>query len=210
MSTRLTLGYSLVELLVGCALGLVLTGMAVQLFARQMQAQREQLVEARLHQDLRAASDLIVRGLRRAGQHGMDDSAANPHRAIAITAASLTTSHTRDAQDNGVLDDRERTGFRLADGGLQAMVGGRWQALTDPAVVRIVRFDLAMTMHPALVPGECTALVTRELSIAIDGHPTADPQRRRRVRTSVTVRNDDVDASACGAAASDPDVRSRS
>jgi type IV pilus assembly protein PilW len=210
MRRRLTPGYSLVELMVGCALGLVLSGMAAQLFARQVHAQREQLVEARLHQDLRAAGDLIVRSLRRAGQHGMGDSGANPHRAIAITATSLTTSHTRDAPDNGVLDDRERAGFRVADGGLQAMVGGRWQALTDPAVVRIVRFDLAMTPHSAVVPGECAALVAREVSVAIEGHPAADPRRLRRVHTSVAVRNDDVDASACGAASADPNARSRS
>lgn len=206
MRPQFSPGTSLVELLVACALGLVLIGAAVQLFARQVQAQREQLIEARLHQDLRATSDLIVRGLRRAGAHGLADSGASAHRAIELSATSLTFSHSREALDNGVLDERERTGFRLVGGSVQASVGGRWQALTDPAVVRIVRFDIAMATRPATAPGECAVLIARELTVAIDGHPAADPQRRRGVRTVVRVRNDDVDASACAA----PGVRSAS
>lgn len=203
-------GYSLVELLVGCALGMVVAGAALQLFARQVQAQREQLMEARLHQDLRAASDLIVRGLRRAGHHGMGDADRNPHRAIANTATSLTFSHTRDAVDNGMLDDRERAGFRLADGGVQAMVGGRWQALTDPGVVKIARFDIDITRHPSTPPGDCSTLVARELSVVIEGHPATDPERLRRVHTRVAVRNDDVDGSACAGGRRDPGVGGRS
>lgn len=192
-----TVGYSLVELLVACALGLLLTAAALQLFARQVRAQREQLVEARLHQDLRAAGDLVVRGLRRAGAHDLADGGASPYRAITLTAASLVTSHNRDAIDNGVLDERERAGFRLVDGSLQAMVGGRWQALTDPAVVRIVRFEIILTTRAAQSAGGCAVLVARELSVAIEAHPVLDPRRLRRLDTRVLVRNDDVDGSAC-------------
>jgi len=200
MSSRPSCGYSLVELMVGCAFGLALLGGVLQLFAMQVRAQREQLVEARLHQDLRAIADLIVRGVRRAGHHSLDDGGANPHRAITLADASIVMSYNRDAIDDGLLDDRERSGFRLAEGAMQAMVGGRWQALTDPAVVRILRFDVAMSLSPSAVAGECVTLVARELSFAIEGHPAADPQRLRRVAASVAVRNDDIDASGCGAA----------
>lgn len=210
MRARPNAGFSLAELLVGCALGLALIAASLQLFAKQVQAQREQLVEARLHQDLRAASDLIVRAVRRAGHHGMDDAAANPHRAISTTASSLATSHTRDAIDNGMLDDREHAGFRLAEGSLQAMVGGRWQAMTDPGVVRIARFEVAMAAQPAPTAGLCQALITREVAVVVEGHPAADPHRLRRMRTLAAVRNDDVDVSACSARLPGTGTRSRS
>lgn len=208
MRHRVTGGYSLVELLVGCALGLLLAGAALQLFARQVQAQREQLVEARLHQDLRATSDLVVRGLRRAGAHDLADAGASPYRAIELSPATLIASHNRDALDNGVLDERERAGFRVVDGGMQAMVGGRWQALTDPAVVRVVRFDLAMSARPTTTASDCATLIERDLSITIEAHPAVDPRRLRRVSTQVRVRNDDVDASACAERPAPPVTRS--
>lgn len=188
-------GFTLVELLVACALGLAVSAAALALFAHQVRAQREQLVRARLHQDLSAASDLIVRGLRRAGHRGPTASAAaNPYRAVEVDTASIEFSHSRDLEDDR-LDARERAGFRLAGGVLQAQVGGRWQALTDPAVVTIDRFDLALDERRA--SAGCTAVLARGVRVAIVARPAGLLEPPRRLEAFVGLRNDDLDTAAC-------------
>lgn len=69
-------GFTLVELLVGLALGLLVLAAALTLLAQQTHEQRALLVEARLMQDLRSAADLVARDLRRAG-HWADSGAGN-------------------------------------------------------------------------------------------------------------------------------------
>lgn len=189
-------GFTLVELLVACALGLAVGAVALSLFAQQVRTQREQLVEARLHQDLSAATDLIVRGLRRAGHRGLTASTAvNPYRALDIDAASITFGHSRDAVEDDRLDARERAGFRLADGVLQAQLGGRWQALTDPAVITIDRFDV--TLEERRAPAECAAVLGRAVRVALVARPTDKRAPSRRLEAFVALRNDDIDAVAC-------------
>ena len=60
-------GLSLVELLVGAAIGLFLVGGATKLFIDTLDDSRRLIIETRVNQDLRAASDLVARDLRRAG-----------------------------------------------------------------------------------------------------------------------------------------------
>ena len=60
-------GVSLVELMVGLAAGMAVLAGAIALAGAQLASQREILREARLQQDLRAAADIVVRDLRRAG-----------------------------------------------------------------------------------------------------------------------------------------------
>ena len=68
MNTRSQRGFTLVELLVGLALGLLVVAAGVLLLAQQLRATSAPLlVEARLMQDLRTAADLVARDLRRAG-----------------------------------------------------------------------------------------------------------------------------------------------
>ena len=63
-------GLSLVELLVGLALGLFVVAAATTLLAAQSREQRLLVTENRLMQDLRTASDIITRDVRRAGYWG--------------------------------------------------------------------------------------------------------------------------------------------
>lgn len=64
----LVAGMSLPGLLVGLALGLWITAAAVSVVAVSGAEHRRMLAEARLHQDLRAAMDFVMRELRRSGQ----------------------------------------------------------------------------------------------------------------------------------------------
>ena len=61
-------GISMVELLVGLAVGLFIAAAGVTLMAGNLRENRALMLESRLMQDLRTASDIITRDLRRAGR----------------------------------------------------------------------------------------------------------------------------------------------
>ncbi len=211
-------GLSLIELLVGCAVGLLIAGGATRLFVEHLRDSRRLLIEARLHQDLRAAAALVARDLRRAGfwQQAVAATVAprriNPYRDITPPAgngAELTTySFSRDAIENDLVDLNEATGFRLAQGTLQTLNGGSWQALTDPAVLRITRFvvspqwltvPLGHLCRPACDASTpaCPSLTVRSYQLELHGESTSDTQVQRQIHEAVRVRNDEVAAAGC-------------
>jgi type IV pilus assembly protein PilW len=63
-------GLSIVELMVGVTIGLLVVAAATVMISGQLVENRRLLVEAQLQQDLRAASDIITRDIRRAGGLG--------------------------------------------------------------------------------------------------------------------------------------------
>jgi prepilin peptidase dependent protein B len=160
-------GLSLVELMVGTAIGLLIASSATALFTAQVGSVRRLLLEARVQQDLRSATDLMARDLRRAGHWGhalegvtltatATPAAAtppprNPYTALAAdpSASTLTYSLSRDDAENDTVDLAERFGFRLhrSERTLQMLTGsGTWQTLTDPGVVTFPRDGLAITL----------------------------------------------------------------
>ena len=103
-------GLSIVELLVGIAVGLFVVGGAIKLMVDNLTNNRRMLVETRVNQDLRAAADLIVRDLRRAGywqdaQAGISTdptiaAVVNPHRVVDSSVANeLTYSYAKNGND---------------------------------------------------------------------------------------------------------------
>lgn len=206
-------GLSLVELLIGCAVALFIVSGAITLLVDHLRDSRRLLLEARVHQDMRAAADLIARDLRRAGYwQAAQGGALNPYRTITPTGASATAtvtySFSRDATENGVLDPAESTGFRLASDTLQTLNGGSWQALTDPGTVRVTRFavtpqiktvPLGQFCMPACALGStgCPALHVRSYLIELRGQSTTDPAIVREIREAVRVRNDELPVAAC-------------
>ena len=60
-------GVSMVEMMVGVAIALVVVAGGLALLANFTGENRRLLLETRLNQDLRAAMDVVVRDLRRAG-----------------------------------------------------------------------------------------------------------------------------------------------
>ncbi len=60
-------GLSIVELMVGVTIGLLVVAAAAVMMSGQLVENRRLLVEAQIQQDLRAASDIITRDLRRSG-----------------------------------------------------------------------------------------------------------------------------------------------
>lgn len=152
-------GLSIVELLVGVAIGLfILTG-ALKLFSDYINNNRRLTLETRVNQDLRAAVDLISRDLRRAGFWGNSISgvvttnsqpvaATSPYSAVSpigTASAPSTTSIYSYSQDieNNTLDDNENFGFRLNSGVLQYQKSkDNWQAITDSNTLIVTVFTI--------------------------------------------------------------------
>ena len=155
-------GLSMVELMVGVALGMFLVAGAVTMFVTHLSNSRNLLVEARVNQDLRATADVISRDLRRAGNWDNAISGviagttgttiANPYVGITMTGTSkVEYLFSRDATNT--VQDNEQFGFQRAVvsgiGVIQMKVsgagGGTWQTLTDPTVLDIPANGLTIT-----------------------------------------------------------------
>ena len=216
-------GTTLVELLVGLAIGLVVVAGAATLLARQLREQRALLAATRLTQDLRNAADLVARDLRRSGYWG--DAAAgvwshgaaplaNPYAAITPAAAASDTlrfSYSRDAVEDQAVGDDERTGFRLHDHAVEARLGDHWQALTDASTLVVTAFELVPAVDDidlsALCPRPCDAASAlagtcpprqqvRRVTVRIAGHAADEARPTRSVQAQVRLRNDAI-AGAC-------------
>jgi type IV pilus assembly protein PilW len=156
-------GLTIVELLVGFAVGLFIVGGATKLFVDYLSSNRKMLIETRLNQDLRAASDLVVRDLRRAGFWRNATSeiwvastsggtyTTNPYRTISVTGSgtcptlasgqtastsgnAITYYYAKDANDTADSATEQR-GVRINNGALEVYNGGGWQPVTDTNAV---------------------------------------------------------------------------
>jgi prepilin peptidase dependent protein B len=211
-------GLSLVELLVGLALGLFIVAAAATLLAAQLREQRSLMVENRLMQDLRTASDVVVRDLRRAGHWGAAASGiwmpgasgvvANPYAALSpVAAASDAASfrYSRDTVENHAVDSNEEFGLRLRNGAIELLLGaGNWQSLTDAGTLRVTRFSVTPTTQELSLQAHCTAACAagsttcpprqqvRSLAVVVTARSAADASVVRSLRSDVRVRNDAV------------------
>lgn len=171
MLRRNALGWSLVELMLAIALGLLLLMALLQLAAGHVDEQRRLLLESRLTQDLRTAIELVSRDVRRSGYwgdvaDGVWDShrptatlAANPYRGAVLngpTAAPwLGYGYSRDLTEDHVSSNQEKFGLRLnpASQTIEWRLSGsavapderdHWQTLTDPALLRVTRLSIQL------------------------------------------------------------------
>jgi type IV pilus assembly protein PilW len=139
-------GLSIIELMVGVAIGFFIIGGAIKLFVDMFGNNRRLLIEARVNQDLRAAADIIARDLRRAGYWTNAPAALNPAAgasAVANTYAQATVIGTNSisyAYDRGAA--ASAAGFSLSASQIFMTVGTASQPVTDPSTVQITRFEI--------------------------------------------------------------------
>jgi prepilin peptidase dependent protein B len=220
--SRLQRGLSIVELMVGVAVGLFIIGGAIKLFMDMFSNNRRLVLETRVNQDLRAAADIIARDVRRAGYWRGAASALtaspptlNPYAAYgAASTTSGSVQYAYDRDGNSAVDAAERAGFQLAGNQINMIVGGAAQPLTDPATVRITRFEIVnaasgvqwseLWQHCPCVAiasgaaGACPTLSTsasrpqlgaRWVDIVIEGQAATASSVSRQVVESVRMRN---------------------
>jgi prepilin peptidase dependent protein B len=207
-------GMSLVELMVGVAIGLLVVAAASFVAVNQLGDNRRLLLETQVQQDLRATADLITRDLRRAGYWGAaqtgvwyeggPDAAGNPYASVQPDAngpaqQEVDYVYSRGVED-GAIDDKERFGFKLENEAIKMLINGAWQELTDSNVLKVTRFDVTLRKESVVQScfKECPAGGTacwpkqdvRSFTVEIEGTAAFDPDVRRSVRNTVRVRND--------------------
>ncbi len=170
-------GLSIVELMVGVAIGLFVVAAASMLVATQLSDNRRLMLETQVQQDLRATADIITRELRRAGHWGKARdgvwSAGNTalirdNRYSRITkdvdsdfadgeeSSTVLFAYSRsgkESDENGTRNSAEELGFErvVADG-----KGVIWtylgaanpQPLTDSNTLDVTEFKLTMNVQP--------------------------------------------------------------
>lgn len=211
------LGLTLVELMVGLALGLFIVATALLLLTSHLRENRGLLLEARLMQDLRITADMMARQLRRAGHWGAPEAAVwhedapprtNPYAALAPdnAASDAVQFHaSRDAAENHQVDSNETLGFRLRQGVVAMRIGqGGWQALTDPAVLKVTALQLLPQVQEQTLPDLCHRPCPassntcpprhrlRSVRISLQAEAAHDASVRRTLQTQVRLRNDEV------------------
>lgn len=144
-------GFSLTELMIGSAVGLIVIAGAVQLYLLNLRATLDNLRLSRLNQELRATLDLLQNDLRRAGYWsfvpGAENPADNPFQNednrlrlghAPAEAADTCVLYSYDANADGRVGvgaagalgpavstaNLEQFGFRLRDGKVQMRNGG--------------------------------------------------------------------------------------
>lgn len=210
---RMQQGLSLVEMMVGMALGLVIVGTAMTLLVGRIHEHRAMLVEARLMQDLRTSVELISRDLRRAGYWGAAGEAmrsaastANPYLALAPASAAsdaIAFRFSRDEKENHVVDTKEQFGFRLRGGTIQMLIGdGSWQALTDAGTMTVTELSFTPTVQELPLEAECEAICPpgvsscrpvqqlRSVSVTVTARAVSDRAVVRSLHSQVRLRND--------------------
>lgn len=206
-------GWSLVELMLAIALGLLLLSALLSLVIGHVDEQRRLLLESRLTQDLRTAIELISRDLRRSAYWGdvsaaVWDStrptavlAANPYRGVALSgpdaAPWLGYSYSRDLTEDHASSNQEKFGLRLNTSSqvLEWRMSGsavtpderdHWQALTDPAVLQVTQLSVRLLEQRQSLLDHCPG-GTRG---ACDALADCPPQRiQRSVRIVLSARD---------------------
>ena len=216
-------GLSMVELMVGVAVGLFVVASATVAVSNQLGDNRRLMLETQIQQDLRATADLIAKDLRRAGYWGAAEAGVWHAAAMAVTsnpytelqgvvsgvaASGVQFGYSRGVENNALDDATERSGFRLNNGVIQMYTGGAWQALTDATTLRVTNFqvtlrsqDVDLACFNACPVGAVACpprQSVRDITVLIDGTAVHDANVRRSARSNVRLRNDVV-TGACPA-----------
>lgn len=202
-------GLSLVELLVGIAVGLFVVAASAMLVANQLSSNRRLLLETQIQQDLRASADIITREIRRAGYSLAMDAwvwpgnvdASNPNQVIDLPSATeVSFKYNRAAGENGPYGFR----FDTASSSIQTLLAGSgWQELTDRRTLKVTAFAITDQSPPATrlpCPKLCADGTkncwpthrVRDYRIDITGEAVHDAAVQRTLSTNVRLRNDAV------------------
>lgn len=211
-------GMSIVELMVGIALGLFLVAGASTLFVSHLGNSRRMLQEARVNQDLRAAADLISRDLRRAGYWGnaiagtvvaagATTTTPNPYVAVTDNAGlqKIEYQYSRDVVEDGVIVGNEYGGIQRTNGGvIQMKINNAWQPVTDPNTINVSALTIVPTETPVDARDSCATACCSDADVAL-GTCAVRNIAAGAVCPQVTVRRYRLTLTA--AAATDPTVR---
>lgn len=203
-------GFSLVELMVGLALGAFVVLGALTATAGLLRG--DSLNAARLDQEVRGAAFVFERDVMRAGYWGgaalgLAAGAAaynNPFSGLdTSTQGCVRFSYDLDnsgSQETAGTD--ERFAFLLSDGVLYTRTGGadstcdiregNWEPVTDPASVKVTDFDVSVASTDSPIPGSTRTVRQRSLTYRLTGTSVRNPSLTQSVTNTVKLPNDIV------------------
>lgn len=183
MTRRFNTGLSLVELMVGMAVGLLIVAVALLALTQHLRESRSQVTQSRLAHDLHAAGDLMLRDLRRAGP-------------FTTEAHAVVFSHA---------GSTEALAYRLRAGVLEMKIGlGSWQALTDADTLRVSSLRIVPQVRETSLAGFCSRPCpaddatcpprhqSRQLELHIEASAPQEPRLSRRFSGAAALVHDVV------------------
>lgn len=214
MHRRAQRGLGLIEMMVGLTVGLIVVAGASLMMVSQLADHRRLVLETQVQQDLRAAGDLILRDMRRAGYRLLPDQGiwaaaaaaprANPYAELTVfpDGRKVTYSYAKGTEDN-VVSVNEQFGYRLSGGVLQYLYGGTWQPLTDPSTVTVSDLTIAIDTQEVALDEFCTtpcapgaacppSLQVRDVRVGLTGTAVHDSKVVRNVTLTTRLRNDAI------------------
>ena len=222
---RLARGMSIIELLIGVAIGLFILAGASAMFVSNVTNSRQLLLESRFNQEMRSTMDLISRDLRRSaywanslkGTTAVGSSSLtqrNEYASVTLTDSNqIGYAYSRDATENDALDGAtEQFGIKLDTGtqAIQFFIGDTWRTVTDTNILRIPNTGLVITPTVTAIDiraacskpctdsssaPTCPKILVRSYNIVLTGNSAANAAVSRTLRTQVRVRNDAVTGS---------------
>lgn len=213
-------GLSLIELMLGIAVGLFVLASASTVMVSQISEHRRLTLETRTEQDVRAVAELIQRELHNAGawtnawqslwSENNPTPNSNPYAPISISdggkrlefRVSLAALNSSEVEDNAV-SPTELRGFALINGVLRGRIGGFWQPLTDPETLRIANFQASLNETATALPSACAkpcdglancppTVTIREVRIQLDAEAAHDAKVKRSLDFQVRLQADEV------------------
>lgn len=207
-------GLSLVEMMVGIAVGLFIVAGSTLVVTAQLGDNRRLLIETQLQQDLRATGDVITRELRRSG--GVAGESPSKFVWVPGTSAVPVAYNAITISESGSQVDFEYRrnavagpwGFKLDGGVIKTFTSGDWQALTDSNVMEVTVFNVQpIDSLTEVIPcprgcgGDPTdtscwpTVEVRNYEVRIEAQSRVDSSVQRALRSQVRVRNDAVNFS---------------
>lgn len=205
-------GLSLVEMLVGVAVGLFVVAGATAVVGGQLGDTRRLISETQLQQDLRSAADIITREMRRAGYTSVsyefvwsDGTGPQSSNTLMTMSPTTTAGSTTEFSYFRATNSVGPFGFRLNNETIQMQLGSAgWMDLTDSRVMKVTEFNVA----PRLVastqlpcPKNCAdgttacwpTITVREFDVSITAKSRNDEAVERKITSTVRPRNDRLD-----------------
>lgn len=205
-------GLSLVEMMVGIAVGLIVVAGAALLVSSQLGENRRLLLETQLQQDMRAAMDIMSRELRRMGAQREPVALlglASPGGAQENSMARLSPTVGGETVDSLEFHyqptlGNDDFGFKLDSGVVKSKLGASgWQELTDFNVMKVTKLEFTPT-HRELgrlpCPKPCPDVASptgcwpevrvRYIDVKLEAEAKSDTNVKRTLTSRVRVRND--------------------
>lgn len=220
-------GFTLAELTVAMAVGLVVLAGATSALVASNNNNLDNLRLIRLNQELRSLAGLMAADIRRAGYNGgaialTGQGSTTPSPFETVTIGTMSTAgdcilYSYDdssstalpsPNSDGTLNGNEYYGFRLNGNTVQRLsassagtcASGTWQALSDPNDVVVTALSFTLTDNEICNATLYSGMHVQTVTISITARPAniADMAIARTVTESVRTRNERYQYHAAG------------